>query len=159
MLINTRVEDKKLLEDKQEKLEVVLEEMSKVKNQEEIKPIIVDDLKYVGVLEIPSINLKLPVLDSCTKENLNKGICLYQQADTIIIGGHNSRNFFNKIYKLEPGDKAYYYNTNSIKREFKMVNSEKIKENEIEKLTNNKYSMILFTCTFDNRGRYIVEFE
>ncbi len=121
--------------------------------------LIIDGKGYVGIIEIPSINLTLPVLASCENGNLERGICLYYSNGNYVIGGHNRVSQFRPIYNLRIGDKLVFYDTHSNKKEYKLVKTEILLPENIKQFTTSEYGVTLFTCYGDNYQRYVLRFN
>ncbi len=114
---------------------------------------------YIGILEIPKINLKRGFLSLNSKyNNVNYNITVIngstfpdQSNNNLILASHSgncSVCYFNKLYKVELGDVAYVY-YNNIKYEYKVVDIyEVIKDGTVEiHRDGNKNVLTLITCT------------
>lgn len=119
----------------------------------------IDGSEYIGIIEIQSIGLILPVLSSCDNNNLDRGICLYSDGDNRVIGGHNRASQFNSLYRMKIGDQLFYYDSHTNKYIYELVKTEKLSANEVEKLKMNNYGITLFTCFWGNRDRYVLRFK
>ena len=67
----------------------------------------IDGNEYIGVLEIPSQGLELPVVSRENTENLRKGPCRYAGSaytNNLVIAGHNYRQHFGPVRDLRYGD-------------------------------------------------------
>lgn len=71
------------------------------------------DENAIGILKIPKINLKQPILENATKENLAVSIATVEptarpgEGGNVAIAGHNSRTsgrHFNRLEEVEKGD-------------------------------------------------------
>lgn len=66
----------------------------------------VDGHRYIGVLEIPALELELPIMSQWSYPNLKIAPCRYQgsayQNDLILLA-HNYSRHFGQIHTLEPG--------------------------------------------------------
>ena len=118
----------------------------------------IDDKKYIGIIEIPSLNLTFPVLATCEDGNLEKGVCLYYSNDNYVIGGHNRESQFGPIYNLKIDDKLIFYDVHSNKKEYRLVKTELLLPENTENFTTNEYGLTLFTCYWDNYQRYVLRF-
>lgn len=126
---------------------------SKNKKQENKQP-----LKHVvlGILKIPKINLKYPVLDNVNSSSLSVGLGWIPGTSQIGhlgnagIAGHRSHTynkFFNRLDELNTGDLIYFEDNNS-KYTFEVYEKLIVSPADISVLSqNNKYSVItLITC-------------
>ena len=67
----------------------------------------------IGILEIPTLSLQLPVLSECSNALLNVSICkLAGSCDAkpkrLVIAGHNLRSHFGGLKTLSVGDEVYF---------------------------------------------------
>lgn len=120
----------------------------------------------VGRMEIPEIDLDLPVLERATKNSLEKSIGvlmgpgLNQVGNTIIVG-HNYRNgtFFSRNNELENGDKIYITDTTGTRIEYTIYNIYTTSSEDSEYITRDtagKREISLSTCTDDSRYRLVI---
>ena len=71
----------------------------------------IDGVEYIGVLQIPSLNLELPVVSSLSPLNLKIAPCRYEGSaykDDLIIAAHNYVSFFGNLSKLQVGDPVIF---------------------------------------------------
>lgn len=126
--------------------------------------------KY-ATIEIPKIDLKLPVYFGDTLEILKNGVghssgsYFPGEGGSIIYMGHNSKNVFRRFSELQKGNEIKI-TTNYGEYTYKIYDMQLIKETEIEKLPVQKQKEILmvYTCyPFNNIGyatqRYVVYAE
>ena len=120
----------------------------------------------MGRMEIPKIDLDLPVLERATKNSLEKSIGvlmgpgLNQVGNTIIVG-HNYRNgtFFSRNNELENGDKIYITDTTGTRIEYTIYNIYTTSSEDSEYITRDtagKREISLSTCTDDSRYRLVI---
>ena len=124
-----------------------------------------DEEKYIGILEIPSINLKRGFYDKTSKLNvlnkniyyLNESISLENKNSMIILAAHrgnSSVSFFNDLDKLLIGNEIIL---NFKNKEYKYVFTNKYNELKDGRLNiyrdEEKDSLILITCN-KRRSKY-----
>ena len=125
-----------------------------------------DGYNIIGVIEIPNINIKYPILSEATKDALKRsigfayGVGLNQNGNTLLLG-HNYKHgaFFGNLKKLKNGDKIYITDLNRDKIEYIVYNmyittfGDKdfmLKQPEEKEIT-------LRTCTTNGKGILIIE--
>ena len=114
---------------------------------------------YIGFLEIPKINLKRGFLDINSQyNNVKYNITVIkgstfpnQQNNNLIMAAHSGICkvcFFDKLFNLSVGDKAYI-NYKNIRYEYKLVNTYEVeKDGTVPIYRNyNKKVLTLITCT------------
>lgn len=126
---------------------------------EESDCITVIGVPYAGILEIPELDLVLPVLTECTAINLESAPCRYTgyaAENNLVIAGHNYTSHFGELHKLVSGDmicftdaynRCYYYEVKRI---------ETLAPDDIQEMTAGEYALTLFTCTYGGRNRVVV---
>ena len=135
--------------------------------KDKTKEIIIDDIvhnntgirkyksDYVGVLEIPRINLKKGLFDINSKyNNVDKNIQVLSsdisniETETIILAAHSGsgyKAFFKNLDKLVIGDIAHiYYNRNKYRYVVSKIYTE-VKDGNIE-ISDNSNLLVLTTC-------------
>ena len=153
----------------EEKIENNKIEESNVENSSENNKV---NLNYIGFLEIPKINLKRGFfgLDS-EYNNVDKNITIIKgstmpdtQNNNLILAAHSgncSYCYFNQLYKLENGDKAYIsYNNKNY--EYKIVNIYEVEKDGTVAIYRDysKNVLTLITCTRNSNTKqtvYILE--
>lgn len=124
-----------------------------------------------ATIEIPKINVNLPVYFGDTLEILKKGVghssgsYFPGEGGSIIYMGHNSQKMFRRFSELQIGNEITV-KTNYGEYKYKIYDMQLIKETETEKLPIQKEKEILmvYTCyPFNNIGyatqRYVVYAE
>lgn len=167
----------------QEFLNIGKEEVEEIKvniNEEEIKEQPKQEEKktsnynYIGVLEIPKINIKRGFLNIKDKgNNVNKNLQVIKGSDmpnvkngNLIIAAHSGNSYisyFKNLYKLSNDDVAYVY-FNNIKYTYKVAGKYDAEKNG--KVTihrdNKKKTLTLITCSQTDKTKqivYILELE
>ena len=124
-----------------------------------------------ATIEIPRINVNLPVYFGDTLEVLKKGVghssgsYFPGEGGSIIYMGHNSKNMFRRFSELQLGDEIKV-TTSYGEYTYKIYDMQLIKETDVDKLPVQKEKEILmvYTCyPFNNIGyatqRYVVYAE
>lgn len=144
--------------------QTILDEKKKIKNYPEY------GTQY-GTIEIPKIDINLPLYFGETLEILKKGVghssssYFPGEGGSIVCMGHNSQKVFRRFSELEIGDeitiKATYGEYTYKIYDMKIVNEEEIKKLPVQK---EKEILMVYTCyPFRNIGytnrRYVVYSE
>lgn len=128
----------------------------------EMPEIILEDLDgaaCIGVLEIPAIDLKLPVLSEWSYPLLKKAPCRYSGSaylDNLVIAAHNYRTHFGKLKELEMGDEVIFTDAAGNRFEYKVAVVEALTPQSVEDMTSGEWALSLFTCTLDGKNRVTV---
>lgn len=153
------------------KVDIDEEEIKEQPKQEEKKT---SNYKYIGVLEIPKINIKRGFLNIKDKgNNVNKNLQVIKGSDmpnvkngNLIIAAHSGNSYisyFKNLHKLSNDDVAYVY-FNNIKYTYKVAGKYDAEKNG--KVTihrdNKKNTLTLITCSQTDKTKqivYILELE
>ena len=120
----------------------------------------------VGRMEIPKIDLDLPVLERATKNSLEKSIAFFvgpglNKVGNTIIVGHNYRNgtFFSRNSELKNGDEIYITDTTGTRIEYTIYNIYTTSSEDSDYITRDtagKREISLSTCTDDSNYRLVI---
>lgn len=174
ILINYKIQNKKLDNKEQEmvdkyfeKQKIDIDNVLDKGREENIDPPLIS-YNYVGVLEIPKINLRKGFTSIDDKNNdVNKNIEVLKESDmpnvvggNLIIAGHSGTGriaYFNNINKLTNKDviNIYYNNKKYI---YEVVYKYEIDKKGIMNIRKdkNKTTLTLITCSTSNEKKQIV---
>ena len=116
----------------------------------------------IGILEIPSINIKLPVLSTWSYSLLKKAPCRYSGSiylNNMVIAAHNSDAHFKKISNLQEGDIVTFTDAVGNVFTYTVAGIELLQPNEVDNMTNGQWPLTLFTCTYGGASRVTVRCE
>lgn len=126
------------------------------------------DYKVEGKLEMPTVNLRYPVLEQMTNANelevsvaIQYGVGLNKVGNTVIIG-HNYRSglFFGSNKNMQIGDSVYITDTaTGTKVEYKIYNKFTTEESDtsyFNRNTDGKREVSLVTCQSNNKYRLVI---
>ncbi len=122
-----------------------------------------------GKIEMPSVNLRYPILDTMTNANaldvsvcIQYGVPLNSVGNTIIIG-HNYKNglFFGSNYKMKTGDEIYITNyATGVKKTYTIYSiyqTEEADTSYYNRDTAGKSEITLVTCQNNNKYRLVIK--
>lgn len=118
-----------------------------------------DGTRYLGVLNIPALELELPVQADWSYEKLLTTPCVYKgsiQDGGLVILAHNYRRHFGGIRHLRPGDEIRL--TDAVGSEFLYQVDELtvLDAVEVEEMADHSCDLSLFTCTYGGKARVTV---
>jgi sortase A len=122
----------------------------------------VDGNNYIGVLEIPDIDLELPIMSSWSDTGLNISPCRYVgsiYSNNMVIAGHNYQSHFGRLKELEIGAEVKFTDVDGNVFTYKVAESDIIQPTAIDEMVDNVWDLSLFTCTYGGRTRYTVRCE
>ena len=120
----------------------------------------------IGTIEIPSTQVKYPILAKTTKSSIESAVALLygpgpnKEGNTVIVG-HNYRNgqFFSNNKKLSNGDKVYITDTEGTRLEYTIYDKFETTPEDTSfytRNTNGAREITLSTCTDDSKARIII---
>jgi sortase A len=131
-----------------------------VKNPEMAMPVIsIDGNDYIGVLDIPALDISLPVMSEWSYPKLKIAPCRYTGTiymNNMVIAAHNYDSHFGRLKELQPGDSITFTDTDGNLFSYEVADMEVLEPTAIEDMKNSGYDLTLFTCTYGGKTRYTV---
>lgn len=114
---------------------------------------------YVGLLEIPSLDIRLPVISEWSYPNLDVAPCRMQgtaYADDLIILAHNYEKHFRKLKDIEQGAQVIFTDMDGNCFLYQAVYTEIINPFDVDGMITGDWDLTLFTCTRGGQYRVTV---
>ena len=131
-----------------------------VENPEmEMPALALDSNYYIGILEVPVLGLKLPVMREWSYPNLKIAPNRYTGSaymSNMVIAGHNYRSHFGSLKNLRVGDQVLFTDVDGNVFDYRVAETEIVAPTEIEHMTIGDWDLTLFTCTYGGRTRFTV---
>ena len=125
----------------------------------EMPVIEIDGYDYIGVLQIPSLDLTLPVISDWSYPALQIAPCRYEGSaydGGMVIAGHNFDSHFGKLSQLEPGDEIRFVDLSGNTFTYAVAETEVLDATAIDQMVNGGWDLTLFTCTLSGETRFTV---
>lgn len=127
----------------------------------EMPTIEIDGMRYIGHLEIPDLNLRLPVAaGEFNIKTLLKSPALYSGSvykNNMLIAAHNYNSHFGRLKKLDVGAKVIFIDAEGNIFNFVTAGSEILyPSNRNELLAEGSWQLTLFTCTYNGQKRFVL---
>lgn len=123
----------------------------------------IDGRYYIGVLEIPALGLKLPVLSEWNDPDMKLAPCRYSGSvylDDMVIVAHNYDHHFGRLKTLSAGDTVSFTDMDGNRFSYRLVETEMLRPSQVEEMIDgDSWDLTLFTCTVDSQYRIAVRFE
>lgn len=122
----------------------------------------IDVLDYIGTLEIPSLDLVLPVLSEWNYPNLRVAPCRYVGSayqGNLIIAAHNYPSHFGNLKHLQEGEMVRFTDVDGNRFTYKVVVRETLEPTAIDEMQSEEegaWDLTLFTCTIGGQSRVTV---
>ena len=137
-------------------MKTILNNKDNNKNEDEI---VIDDLKYIGYIVIPSLDLNLPISKEFSYSSLKKSPTLYYGSlmnNNMVICGHSYKSHFRYLYKLKQGDEVIFVDTKNNRYTYKVELVEELASTDIKEMIESDFDLTLYTCTRDGLRRVTV---
>lgn len=118
-----------------------------------------DSGTYIGVLEIPTLGLRLPVMQDWNYPNLKISPCRYSgsvSTNDLVVAAHNYRSHFGTLDRLQPGDEIQFTDMDGKLFHYTVAQTESVMPTQIEDMITGDWDLTLFTCTYSGRARVAV---
>ena len=141
---------------------------NKYNNDEEIsEDIMIDDYKVIGIITIPKINLKYPILDRTDNKGMKLSITKFwgselNEIGNVTLAGHNNRDgtMFGKTKNLEKGDIIQITDMKSRTLDYEVFDYYIIDPNDVscvESIDGSTKEVTLITCSNGNKKRLVTK--
>jgi len=121
-----------------------------------------DGMDYIGILELPALDLTLPVISEWSYPALKLAPCRYDGSaykDDMVIAAHNYLTHFSRLSELPEGSRVTFTDTDGNHFDFEVALKETLPPTAVEEMTSGEWDLTLFTCTYDGRYRFTVRCE
>ena len=122
----------------------------------------VDGKKYIGTVDIPAIDISLPVFDEWNYKNYKTAPCRYSGTaykNGFVLSAHNYAAHFGKIHLLENGDEVIFTDAEENVFRYRVIDVSILGPYDIQEMLNDEYALTLFTCTIGGKNRVTVRCE
>jgi sortase A len=122
----------------------------------------VDGRSYIGIVEIPSLGLILPIQNEWSSENARVSVCRYQGSvydNDLIVAGHNYVEHFGNLNQLTTGDEVIVTDMNGRSFYYQVSNIETLGSYDVDEMESGDWDLTLFTCTVGGASRVTIRCE
>ncbi len=119
----------------------------------------IDGNAYIGILQLPSLDLELPILSEWSYPQLKIAPCRYSgsaYAGNFTIAGHNYSTHFGPIGDLAAGDPVVFTDVEGRCFSYEVQTVETLEATAIEEMVSSEWDLTLFTCTSSGQARVTV---
>ena len=119
----------------------------------------IENNEYIGVLEIPSLKLILPVMNEWSYPKLKIAPCCYSGSaytGNLVIAGHNYHTCFGTIEKLIAGAQIIFTDIKGRSFVYEVAAVEILTDTAVEEMLSTEWDLTLFTCTTGGQARVTV---
>ena len=109
-----------------------------------------DGQTYIGVVEVPSLELSLPVISEWSYPRLKKAPCRFVgsvYSRDMVICGHNYERHFGRLKDLSIGDEVRFTDAEGNVFYYTVCAMEQLEKKAVEEMITGDWDLTLFTCT------------
>lgn len=120
------------------------------------------DVACIGILEIPALNLELPVISSWSYSSLRLAPCRYSGSaykGDLVIAAHNYQSHFGGLRTLPEGSEVFFTDAVGNRFSYYVTVTEALTPWSVDDMTSGEWPLTLFTCTLDSQNRVTVRCE
>lgn len=125
----------------------------------EMKVVDIEGNDYIGYLDIPELNVTLPVMSECDYSRLRVAPCRYYgsiKTDNLVICAHNYKSHFGYIGELSLDSMVMFTDMEGTKNMYTVTSVEILHPTDTELVKDTGDDLILYTCTYSGRTRIVV---
>ena len=120
------------------------------------------DVACIGILEIPALNLELPVISSWSYSSLRLAPCRYSGSaykGNLVIAAPNYQSHFGGLRTLPEGSEVFFTDAVGNRFSYYVAVTEALTPWSVDDMTSGEWPLTLFTCTLDSQNRVTVRCE
>lgn len=120
------------------------------------------DVASIGILEIPALDLELPVISSWSYSSLRLAPCRYSGSaykGDLVIAAHNYQSHFGGLRTLPEGSEVFFTDAVGNRFSYYVAVTEALTPWSVDDMTSGEWPLTLFTCTLDSQNRVTVRCE
>ena len=125
----------------------------------EMTVLTIDGYDYIGYIEIPALELALPVMADWNEEKLKLAPCRHfgsTKTDDLVIAGHNYRRHFANFTDLDIGDSIRFTDMDGQTIEYTIGKIDLLEPDAVWRVLDSNYDLILYTCDYSGGKRIAV---
>ena len=118
--------------------------------------------RYIGMLEVPSLELTLPVMEQWDYDRLNISPCRFSgnvYQDNLVICGHNYPHHFQPLKYVPIGTQLKFTDAEGNDFYYAVTSIETIGPNDVQAMTTGDWDLTLFTCNTSGQTRCAIRCE
>lgn len=166
LFLYNNFENKKAQEQSNRVMDAIIDTVDNDQTNDEIDPfdtemkvVDIEGNDYIGYLDIPELNVTLPVMSECDYSRLRVAPCRYYgsiKTDNLVICAHNYKSHFGYIGELSLDSMVMFTDMEGTKNMYTVTSVEILHPTDTELVKDTGDDLILYTCTYSGRTRIVV---
>ena len=150
-------------------VDVILKEKEEIAPAEATEPLLpedrvmkvtqIDGYDYIGFLNLPALELELPVMAEWTYPQLQIAPCRYTGSiftDDLVIMAHNYPKHFGGLKDMKTGEQVTFTDMDGNSILYQVAALEILPPDAVEDVTSGDFALTLFTCTYGGENRVVL---
>lgn len=120
---------------------------------------IINGYEAVGYVEIPALELKIPVLSEWDYRRLKVAPCRQygsSRTDDLVIAAHNYKRHFGRLKELSEGETVIFTDMDGIANIYSIAKIDTVDPYDVDTVLNSEFDLVLYTCTLGGKTRVTV---
>ena len=116
----------------------------------EMPTVDIDGTLYIGTLDIPALDLSLPVISEWSYPGLKIAPCRYAGTaykGNFVIAGHNYSTYFGPLGRLSSGDRVDFTDVDGNLFSYEVAEIQTLDPADVDDMVADGWDLSLFTCT------------
>ena len=125
----------------------------------ELPVVMLDGYDYIGVISIPAIDIKLPVMSNWSYPKLKISPCREfgsSRTDDLVIAAHNYESHFGKLGSVSVGDNVIFTDMDGVENHYIVQKTDILQPTDVDAVEHSGYDLVLYTCTYGGKTRVTV---
>lgn len=125
----------------------------------EMATVQIDGRSYIGRIDVPRLDISLPVLAEWSEAGAEIAPCRYKGSvynGTLIIAAHNFASHFGNLGQLADGDTVTFVDVNGVAYHYVVLTAEIVDGYDLRGMDAGEWDLTLFTCNFSGVERITV---
>lgn len=139
--------------------EVTEESVPETTLDPEMPVVEVDGYEYIGYLDLPRLEMTLPIMSEWDSLRLQIAPCRQfgsSRTDDLVIAGHNYASHFGRLNELDVGDTVRFTDMEGVVSTYTICRVETLRPTQVEDVQNSGHDLVLYTCTYGGRSRVVL---
>lgn len=119
-------------------------------------------IDYIGILQIPALELTLPICSQWSYTLLQSAPCRYEGTayqNDLILMAHNYDSHFGRLKELDMGEMIFFTDVDENTFIYQVSARETLMPTAVEEMSGGDWPLTLFTCTLGGANRVTVRCE
>lgn len=124
--------------------------------EDEMPVMELDGYEYIGYVSIPVFDIELPIMSEWSYEKLKVAPVRHfgsSRTDDLVIAAHNFSSHFGRLKTMEKDDIIRFTDMDGIASTYSVEKIDILNPNDVDKVQNSPYDLVLYTCTLGGKTR------